>query len=170
MLYLNFQKYLKFKNIIKMRTYLVIFLSAIILSLTAFMSCSKQCKEQQIIEPVESDSIEQIYEEYLPTVYDILAEREEMRYMAMVDSVYLRIPESILTHILVTKGTTISILEIVEDYIANKKWYHDTILKAMEIQRKYVPDSMPKKSLPDKPLIPISDKSETAISHHISEK
>ena len=154
-----------------MRTYLVIFLSAIILSLTAFMGCSKQCKEQQIIESVESDTIEQNYENWVPTVYDILQEREEMRYMAMVDSVYLRIPESILTHILVTKGTTISILEIVEDYIANKKWYHDTILKAMEIQRKYIPDSMPKKSLPDKPLIPISDTANrTAISHHISEK
>ena len=44
---------------------------------------------------------------------------------------------------LITKGTTIGILEIVEDYLANKKYYHDTILNAMNIQKKYIPDSMP---------------------------
>ena len=135
-----------------MRTYLVIFLSAIILAVTAFMGCSKQCKEQ-IIDPVESDSIEQTFEEWVPTVYDILQEREEMRYLRMVDSVYLTIPEQILTHMLITKGTTIGILEIVEDYLANKKYYHDTILNAMNIQKKYIPDSMPKRSIPDKPLM-----------------
>ena len=98
-----------------MKTYLTLFLSLVILALTTCISCKQQ--QHEIIEITEPDSIEQNYEEYLPTVYDVLQEREEMAYLRMVDSVYLKIPEAILTHILVTKGTTISMLEIVEEYI-----------------------------------------------------
>ena len=50
---------------------------------------------------------------------------------------------------LVTKGTTVSIMEIVEDYWANRQFYHDTILKTMNIQKKYLPDSIPRKDKPD---------------------
>lgn len=103
----------------------------------------------------DTDTCEQ-YEEYLPTVYDILQEREEMRYMVFIDSVYLKIPEQILTHILITKGTTVSIMEIVENYINNKDYYHNTILKAMNIQKNYAPDKLPKKSVPNKPIEPLS--------------
>ena len=45
-------------------------------------------------------------------------------------------PEQILTHMLVTKGTEISEQEIVEDYLSNKQFYHDTILKSMNIQKR----------------------------------
>lgn len=132
-----------------MRTKLILLLCAIIIGLTMCGGCNKH--QQQIIDVPETDTIEQNYEEYLPTVYDILNEREEMRYMRMIDSVYLTMPEQILTHMLVTKGTTISILEIVEDYLANKTYYHDTILKTINIQKKYVPDSVPKKAPVDQP-------------------
>ena len=130
-----------------MRTYLTLFLSLVMLALATCISCKQQ--QHEIIEITEPDSIEQNYEEYLPTVYDVLEEREEMRYMRMIDSVYLTIPEQILTHLLVTKGTTISILEIVEDYIVNKQFYHNTILRAMNIQKQYVPSNMQKQYLPD---------------------
>ena len=69
-----------------------------------------------------------------------------------IDSVYLSMPEQIITQMLVTKGTTISHTEIVEDYLKNKQFYHDTILKSMDIQKKYIPDSLPNKDKPDKQL------------------
>lgn len=100
-------------------------------------------------ESVNTESIEQIEYQNVPTVYEVLEQREELKYALWCDSVYLSIPEQILTHMLVTKGTTISIMEIVEDYWANKQFYHDTILKTMNIQKKYLPDSIPRKSKPD---------------------
>lgn len=134
-----------------MKNYLLMLLSAVIITLAACISCSKQHHEQQIIEPVESDSIEQ-YEEWVPTVYDILSEREEIRYMRMIDSVYLQIPEPILIHMLTVKGTTISQLEIVEEYLNNKQYYHDTILNAINIHKNFIPDALPKKAKIDEPL------------------
>lgn len=100
-------------------------------------------------ESVNTESIEQIEYQNIPTVYEVLEQREELKYALWCDSVYLSIPEQILTHMLVTKGTTISIMEIVEDYWANKQFYHDTILKTMNIQKKYLPDSIPRKSKPN---------------------
>lgn len=99
-------------------------------------------------ESVNTESIEQEYQN-VPTVYEVLEQRQELKYALWCDSVYLSIPEQILTHMLVTKGTTVSIMEIVEDYWANRQFYHDTILKSMNIQKKYVPDSVPKKKVPD---------------------
>lgn len=98
---------------------------------------------------VESEQVEQVEYQNVPTVYEVLEQREELKYALWCDSVYLSIPEQILTHMLVTKGTTISIMEIVEDYWANKQFYHDTILKTMNIQKKYLPDSIPRKGKPD---------------------
>ena len=89
---------------------------------------------------------------YVPTVHDVLEARNDWKYQNYLDSVYLNMPEQILTQMLVTKGTTISEQEIVEDYLANKQFYHDTILKSMDIQKKYIPDSLPKHSKPDKLL------------------
>lgn len=100
---------------------------------------------------VETDTVEQ-FEYYVPTVYDVLEQRQELIYSLWVDSIYFAMPEQILTHILVTKGTTQSVTDIVEDYIANKTYYHDTILKSMNIQKKYIPDSLPQLSKPDKIL------------------
>lgn len=137
------------------RTSLILLLSFI--GLIVVMCCGCNNRPQPITDAPETDTVEQ-YEEYLPTVYDILQEREDMRYMRMIDSVYLEMPEQILTHMLVTKGTTISMLEIVEDYIANKQFYHDTILRAMNTQKQYLPDSIPRKAPTDTPNIPILHK------------
>lgn len=101
---------------------------------------------------VESEQVEQVEYQNVPTVYEVLEQREELKYALWCDSVYLSIPEQILTHMLVTKGTTISIMEIVEDYWTNKQFYHDTILKTMNIQKKYLPDSIPRKSKPNNKL------------------
>lgn len=125
--------------------FVVLVLSAVLLD-----SCTLFNKKT-IDEPPVTDSIEQVTN-YVPTVYDILEEREEWKYQNFIDSVYLQMPEQILTQMLVTKGTTISPQEIVEDYLANKQFYHDTILKSMDIQKQYIPDSLPNKDKPDKPL------------------
>lgn len=135
------------------RTSLIMLLC--VLGMLIITCCGCNNHPQRITDVLETDTVEQ-YEEYLPTVYDILQEREDMRYMRMIDSVYLEMPEQILTHMLVTKGTTISTLEIVEDYIANRQFYHDTILKAMNTQKQYLPDSIPRKAPTDQPNILIS--------------
>lgn len=128
------------------------FIYFVILTLCAVLldSCTLFNKKT-IDEPPVMDSIEQVTN-YVPTVYDILEEREDWKYQNFIDSVYLQMPEQILTQMLVTKGTTISPQEIVEDYLANKQFYHDTILKSMDIQKQYIPDSLPNKDKPDKPL------------------
>lgn len=114
------------------------------------LSSCEYMKGNPFNDSVESDSVEQAEYNYVPTVYDILKEREELKYALWCDSVYLNIPEQILTHLLVTKGTTQNIVEIVEDYTNNKEFYHNTILNAMNIQKKYIPDSLPKKDAPTK--------------------
>ena len=142
-----------------MRT--VIYFVILIMCAVLLGSCSHMA-QRHIDESIETDSIEQEYY-HVPTVYDILEQRAELKYALWCDSVYLNMPEQILTHLLVTKGTTQSVMELAEDYINNKKFYHDTILKAMDIQRKYIPDSVPNSSVPNKTLddkdtIPIYDK------------
>ena len=134
----------------------------ILLTFAVLLNSCNCMKKPPITDVVETDTVEQEYE-YVPTVQKVLEQRQELKYALFVDSVYLKIPEQILTNILVTKGTTLSIVEIVEDYISNKEFYHNTILKAMNIQKKYIPDSLPKSSIPNKTLdgkdtIPIYDK------------
>lgn len=108
-------------------------------------SCTHRPRTETVI---ETDTVYN----YVPTVHDVLQAREDWKYQNFIDSVYLNMPEQIITQMLVTKGTTISEQEIVEDYLANKQFYHDTILKSMDIQKKYIPDSLPKLNKPDKPL------------------
>lgn len=93
------------------------------------------------------DTVEPSNEEcFIPSVYDILNEREGLRYSRMIDSVYLQIPEEILTYQLIENGTLQSTMAIVEDYLAHKEFYHDTILKAIKVSKNIpVPDNIPKK-------------------------
>lgn len=127
------------------------FIYFVILTLCAVLLESCTIRKKPVVENLEKDTTEQFIP-YVPTVYDVLQEREDWKYQNFIDSVYLSMPEQIITQMLVTKGTTISPQEIVEDYLANKQFYHDTILKSMNIQKKYIPDSLPNKDKPDKQL------------------
>ena len=71
---------------------------------------------------VEAEPVTENYVpyEYEPTIYDILEERKDMIHALWVDSVYYAIPESILIQILVDKGTKLSHIAIVEEYLKNK--------------------------------------------------
>ena len=71
----------------------------------------------------EEPKNENVYFEYdyIPTVYDILEEREDMIHTLWVDSIYYAMPEDILTQILVNKGTKISRIASVEEYLKIKK-------------------------------------------------
>ena len=71
---------------------------------------------------VEAEPVTENYVpyEYEPTIYDILQERQDMIHALWVDSVYYAIPESVLIQILVDKGTKISHIAIVEEYLKNK--------------------------------------------------
>lgn len=112
-------------------------------ALILLASCKKQ---QRSVENHDMDFAEQEFAP--PSVEEILEWRENIRYERYVDSVFLHMPTPILTQILVSKGTSISNSEIVNTYITNKKVYDDIILKSMQIQKKYIPDSIPKSSLP----------------------
>ena len=115
-----------------MKSKYVFWLIAAITALAIFISCARprSPKEKQI---PETDTIEQVV---APTVQEVLQWRESMRLDKYVDSVFLVIPEQVLTQILVTKGTDLSNHEIVSIYIS------------MDIQKEYIPDSMPRSSLP----------------------
>ena len=128
------------------------FVYFVILTLCAVLleSCTLFNKKT-INEPPITDSIEQTIN-WVPTVHDVLEEREDWKYQNFIDSVYLCMPEQVLVQMLVSKGTMISPQEIVEDYLSNKQFYHDTILNSMNIQKKYIPDSLPNKDKPDKQL------------------
>lgn len=124
------------------------FIYFVILMVCAVLLGSCQHMKPRTETVVETDTVYN----YVPTVHDVLEARNDWKYQNYLDSVYLNMPEQILTQMLVTKGTTISEQEIVEDYLANKQFYHDTILKSMDIQKKYIPDSLPKSNKPDKLL------------------
>lgn len=117
---------------------------AAIAALAIFISCARprSPKEKQIL---ETDTIEQVV---APTVQEVLQWRESMRLDKYVDSVFLVIPEQVLTQILVTKGTDLSNHEIVSIYISNKDFYDKLIKRSMDIQKEYIPDSMSRSSLP----------------------
>ena len=140
------------------------FIYFVILTLCAVLleSCTLFNKKT-INEPPTTDSIEQTVN-WVPTVHDVLEERNDWKYQNFIDSVYLCMPEQVLVQMLVSKGTMISPQEIVEDYLSNKQFYHDTILKSMNIQKQYIPDSLPHKDKPDKQL----NKSDTVnrITHN----
>ena len=89
----------------------VLWLIAAIAALAIFISCGctrpRSPKEKQIH---KTDTIEQIAP---PTVQEVLQWRENLRLDKYVDSVFLVMPEQILTQILVTKGTDLSNHEIV---------------------------------------------------------
>ena len=124
-----------------MKSKYVFWLIAAIAALAIFISCARprSPKEKQI---PETDTIEQVV---APTVQEVLQWRENMRLDKYVDSVFLVIPEQVLTQILVTKGTYLSNHEI---YISNKDFYDKLIKRSMDIQKEYIPDSMPRSSLP----------------------
>lgn len=127
-----------------MKSKYVFWLIAAIVALAIFISCARprSPKEKQI---PETDTIEQVV---APTVQEVLQWRESMRLDKYVDSVFLVIPEQVLTQILVTKGTDLSNHEIVSIYISNKDFYDKLIKRSMDIQKEYIPDSMSRSSLP----------------------
>lgn len=134
-----------------MKSKYVFWLSAAITALAIFISCARprSPKEKQI---PETDTIEQVVaptvQEVAPTVQEVLQWRESMRLEKYVDSVFLAMPEQVLTQILVTKGTDLSNHEVVSIYISNKDFYDKLIKRSMDIQKEYIPDSMPRSSLP----------------------
>ena len=65
--------------------------------------------------------------EYKMTAEEILKERENLRYMIWVDSVYLAIPDEVLVYIVNEDITDRSSQGIVEEYIANNKKYNELI-------------------------------------------
>lgn len=127
-----------------MKSKYVFWLIVAIVALAIFISCARprSLKEKKI---PETDTIEQVV---APTVQEVLQWRESMRLDKYVDSVFLVMPEQVLTQILVTKGTDLSNHEIVSIYISNKDFYDKLIKRSMDIQKEYIPDSMPRSSLP----------------------
>ena len=107
----------------------------IIISISKTESEDEQVIDEEVREVyhnkivIDKDSIIDLNEEYIPTVADILNEREECKYMRYIDSIYMSMPQEILTHILIQKGTSLLMTEIVEEYLENKEMYHEILKK-----------------------------------------
>ena len=107
----------------------------IIISISKTESEDEQVIDEEVREVyhnkivIDKDSIIDLNEVYIPTVEDILNEREECKYMRYIDSIYMAMPQEILTHILIQKGTLLSVTEIVEEYLENKEMYHEILKK-----------------------------------------
>ena len=127
-----------------MKSKYVFWLIAAIAALAIFISCARprSPKEKQI---PETDTIEQVV---APTVQEVLQWRESMRLDKYVDSVFLVMPEQVLTQILVTKGTDLSNHEIASineyqqyafDHIKDaltqeeKDWYLNNLYKVTSV-------------------------------------
>lgn len=78
-------------------------------------------KQDTIYDDLDEDFV------YKMTAEEILKERENLRYMIWVDSVYLAIPDEVLVYIVNEDITDRSSQGIVEEYIANKKKYNELI-------------------------------------------
>ena len=117
---------------------------AILIAIIALLAiCIHGCKNDNqcyIIEDTETVSNEQC--EYAPTIESILQEREDMKYLRMIDSTYLAIPTPILIYQLNTNGTTQSIMEIAEDFINNREYYMKELLPAIMIYSEYNENSV----------------------------
>lgn len=96
-----------------------------------------------------SDSSEPLME---LSVEEYLTIREDLRLAYTEDSIFRNMPEQILTYILVQKGTNLSVSEIVTEYLNNQELYDKKIKSAMDIQKKYIPDSVPSKAKLDEPV------------------
>jgi len=121
--------------------------------------CSCRPKAQKDIVVNDSDSIVQ----YVPTVHEVLQEREYFKHIAFVDSCYLHLPDAILINILTKIGTTAEIEEVINEYVKNKSLY-DEAYKQILIYNKYnAPDSLPKESIPNIPIDSV--KQAIRISH-----
>ncbi len=131
------------------RDYFIVLCMAIAAML--FLYFFTGCSNPRSRIPKNKDSIEAIEKEQ-PRISDILQLREELRLAKYTDSVYLAMPEQILVSILVTEGTNKSIKDIVKTYIANKSFYDQVIKKNMDIQKQYIPDSIPKSLIPQEHL------------------
>lgn len=75
-----------------------------------------------------------IAEDYVPTIQETLQIREQMRWSQHVDSVFLTMPEVVLTDILINHGTSMSIEDIVIIYESNKETYNDVLSGARSQQ------------------------------------
>ena len=100
---------------------------------TLFASCHNN-KTDNSTSSVDSDSVAQ----YVPTVQDLLNDRNDMIYQAKIDSIYLNMPEDIVISIVngQSDGTYMTYNEIVEKYLANRASY-DVLHDNIRLYKKY---------------------------------
>lgn len=75
-----------------------------------------------------------IVDDYVPTIQETLQMREQMKWNQHVDSVFLTMPEVVLTDILINHGTSMSIEDIVTIYESNKNCYNSVLSGARSQQ------------------------------------
>lgn len=127
----------------KRRFLYLLLIVAILITIAALFG---GCKKNQSVKVTDTDSLELLPP---PTVQEVLESREAFRHICFVDSVYLDMPREILVNILVNKGTELNQDEIVSEYMSNYEYYNN-LLRQLNIQKQYAPDSIPKSSLPEK--------------------
>jgi hypothetical protein len=119
-----------------------------LMALFAIMLCVCACERfsSRSSDDCQSDSITVVdsTEDEYTSVQEWLTFRQDLIDAKFNDSVFLAIPEPVLTFILVQCGTKLEVSDIVKEYVSHKHFYDETVLKAMETQKQITPDSLPK--------------------------
>jgi hypothetical protein len=119
-----------------------------LMALFTIMLCVCACERfsSHSSDDCQSDSITVVNstEDEYTSVQEWLTFRQDLIDAKFNDSVFLAIPEPVLTFILVQCGTNLEVSDVVKEYISHKRFYDETVLKAMETQKQITPDSLPK--------------------------
>jgi hypothetical protein len=123
---------------------------ALFVTMLAFCACeqfTRSTKSDEITEVVDSSLVDDSM-----SITEWVKWQNDLRIEKYNDSVFLAMPEPILTFILVQCGTQLDVEEIVTEYLAHKRFYDETVLKAMETQKSIIPDSLPKIPIANTPI------------------
>lgn len=122
-----------------------------ILLMCVIMCCNRHNPHAQQITTEQVDSVDTIKMTPMESVNMMLDIRKEMIESHHVDSVYMAMPEDIIT-LIVFDNPDCDVSWVVKHYEENKQYYDDVIMqkkKIEEYRRQQHPDSIPDKAEPD---------------------
>lgn len=122
-----------------------------IFTMCVVMSCNRHSRVEQHSTIEQVDSVDTIKMTPMESVNMMLDIRKEMIDSHHVDSMYMHMPEDIIT-LIVFDNPDCDISWVVKHYEENKQYYDDVIMqkkKIEEYRRQQHPDSIPDKAEPD---------------------
>lgn len=134
-----------------MKQFKLITLLLAIFTMCVVMSCNRHSRVEQHSTIEQVDSVDTIKMTPMESVNMMLDIRKEMIDSHHVDSMYMHMPEDIIT-LIVFDNPDCDVSWVVKHYEENKQYYDNVIeqkKKIEEYKKKYTPDSIPDKAEPD---------------------